>query len=404
MIGSMKILITTDVFIPTVNGVVTSILNLSKQLLERGHDVRILTLAEGNFSKKEDNVYYIKSFGVKIYPSARATINFHNKYIEEIINWGPDIIHSQSEFTSFIFAKKISRKLNIPIIHTYHTMYEYYTHYFTPSKNLGRKVVSKLSRKFLDNVQTVIAPTEKVEQVLKNYGIKNNIVTVPTGIKLEEFKVQLRTNEIDELKDELGIERESKVLVTIGRLGKEKNIEELLVNMKNLLMEDEKLVLLIIGDGPFRSALEKSAKKLGIDKNVIFTGMINPKDIHKYYKLGDVFVSASRSETQGLTYLEALASGLPAVCKEDSCLKKVIIDGYDGFVYNNSNEYLKKVETILNDKNIQVMMSNNALKLAEEYSEKRFGIQIEKVYVNQLLESRRCIEAQEDYYRLRRKI
>ena len=174
----MKILITTDVFTPAVNGVVTSVLNLRTQLIERGHDVRILTLSEDNFSRKEENVYYIKSFRIKIYPNARATTNFHNKYIEEIINWGPDIIHSQCEFSSFIFAKMIAKKLNIPIIHTYHTMYEYYTHYFTHNKDLGKKVVGSLSKKLLNNVATVIVPTQKVEQVLKDYGIKNNIVTL----------------------------------------------------------------------------------------------------------------------------------------------------------------------------------------------------------------------------------
>lgn len=387
----MKILITTDVFTPTVNGVVTSVLNLRSQLMERGHDVRILTLSEDNFSRKEENVYYIKSFGVKIYPNARATTNFQNKYIEEIINWAPDIIHSQCEFTSFIFAKKISKKLNIPIIHTYHTMYEYYTHYFVPNKNLGRKVVSILSRKLLNNVTTVIAPTQKVEQVLKDYGIKNNIVTVSTGIKLEEFEQQPITSEIDELKEKLGIDRENKVLVTIGRLGKEKNIQELLENMKNLLIKNEKLVLLIVGDGPFRSGLEKKAKKMGIDKNVIFTGMINPQDIHKYYKLGDIYVSASKSETQGLTYLEALASGLPAVCREDSCLKKVIINGYDGFEYESSNEYLEQVERILNNNNLYAFMSNNAREVAERFSEENFGRQVENVYLNELLESKVCM-------------
>lgn len=381
----MKILITTDAFTPTVNGVVTSVLNLRSQLIERGHDVRILTLSEDNFSRKEDNVYYVKSFGVRIYPNARATINFHNKYIKEIIDWEPDLIHSQCEFTSFIFARKISKKLNIPIIHTYHTMYEDYTHYFTHSKNLGRKVVSMLSRKLLNNVTTVIVPTDKVQKVLKDYGVKNNIVTVPTGIKLEDFEKQ--PIEIEKLKEELGIGKENKVLVTIGRLAKEKNIEELLDNMKDLLVIDEKLVLLIVGDGPFRRSLEKKAKEMKIDKNVIFTGMINPKEIYKYYKLGDIFVSASKSETQGLTYLEALASGLPAVCREDSCLENVIINGYDGFAYESITEYLEKVETILNNDNLYNFMSNNAHKVAEKYSEKNFVRQVEHVYFNQLLES-----------------
>lgn len=157
--------------------------------------------------------------------------------------------------------------------------------------------------------------------------------------------------------------------------------------MKNLLIKDNNLVLLIVGDGPFRKELEKKAKEISIDENVIFTGMINPKDIHKYYKLGDIFVSASQSETQGLTYLEALASGLPAVCKEDLCLRKVIINSYNGFLYKNSNEYLEAIEIILNDNNLYKRMSHNARKVVEEYSEKSFGRQVESIYLNQLLEN-----------------
>lgn len=168
----MKILITADVFAPTVNGVVTSVLNLYTQLKNNGHDVRILTLSNYKYSYKEDHVYYIKSFGIKIYYNARATINFRDKYVNEILDWAPDIIHSQCEFFTFVFAKKISKELNIPIVHTYHTLYEYYTHYFTRYRRFGMKFVSFATKMLLNNVNTIIAPTQKVKDVLKNYGVK----------------------------------------------------------------------------------------------------------------------------------------------------------------------------------------------------------------------------------------
>ena len=119
----MKVLITTDAFSPTISGVVTSTLNLYSELIKMGHEVRILTLSQNNCSTRIKDVYYIKSFGINVYPNMRATVSFHDKFLKEIMEWAPDIIHSQCEFFTFIFAKRISKKLNIPIVHTYHTMY-----------------------------------------------------------------------------------------------------------------------------------------------------------------------------------------------------------------------------------------------------------------------------------------
>ena len=128
----MKILITNEWYTPTINGVVISIVTLEKELKKLGHDVRILTLSNGIKSYKRDHVIYIRSIGAeKIYPGARIAFSKDNQYIEEIIEWKPDIIHTQCEFSTFRIAKHIAKKCAIPIVHTYHTVYEDYTHYFS---------------------------------------------------------------------------------------------------------------------------------------------------------------------------------------------------------------------------------------------------------------------------------
>ena len=394
----MKILITTDVFTPTVNGVVTSVINLYTQLNAKGHDVKILTLSNSKHSFKKENVYYIKSFGIKVYDNARATLHFNDELIEEILDWSPDIIHSQCEFFTFVFAKRISKELNIPIVHTYHTLYEHYTHYFTRYRKLGIKLVSTASKILLSNVSTVIAPTEKVNDVLKNYGMKNKIAIIPTGIDLNKFKIEFSTAEIQELRKTLRINRHDKVLIIVGRLAKEKNIDELLNNMPKLILTDSRIKLLIVGDGPYRAHLEDKVNEMHLNNNVIFTGMINPKHIYKYYKLGHLFVSASKSETQGLTYLEALASNLPLVCKKDSCLNNVLINNYNGFSYETSKEYIEKIELILNNDKLYSEMSKNAYTTAEKYSTENFGKQVENVYFNELLQSNLYSSTSSDYY------
>ncbi|HVI42156.1 MAG TPA: glycosyltransferase, partial [Anaerovoracaceae bacterium] len=171
----MKVLITTDAFSPTISGVVTSVVNLNNELIKMGHDVRILTLSHNNYSGKKDNVYYIKSFGVNVYPNVRATVSFNDKCFNEILEWSPDIVHSQCEFFTFIYAKRISKKLNIPIVHTYHTMYEHYTEYIIKNQAIGKRLVSAFSKGIIKNVETVIAPTEKVRESLMKYGVEKDI-------------------------------------------------------------------------------------------------------------------------------------------------------------------------------------------------------------------------------------
>lgn len=134
----MKILITTDAYDSMINGVAVSIHNLFTALKDFGNEVRILTLSKNHQSYKNDDVYYIRSLSLKIYPDARATFSFHDPLLDDILKWQPDIIHSQCEFFTFVFAHRLAKLLHIPIVHTYHTLYEYYTHYFCPNKALGK--------------------------------------------------------------------------------------------------------------------------------------------------------------------------------------------------------------------------------------------------------------------------
>lgn len=165
----MKILITTDWYRPVINGVVTSVLNLTEQLEKRGHEVKVLTLSRNCHSYKEENVIYAGSVGMgKIYPQARVKIPVvAGEYMEELLAWKPDLIHSQCEFSTFFLAKRIAGELDIPIIHTYHTVYEDYTHYFSPQKAWGRSLVQMMTRKLSDQVDAMIAPSGKIERILE---------------------------------------------------------------------------------------------------------------------------------------------------------------------------------------------------------------------------------------------
>lgn len=385
----MKILITTDAFLPMVNGVVTSTLNLYEELTNLGHDVRILALASDHHSKRVGNVYYIQSFGVRFYPNARATVVYRNRYIKEIIDWQPDIIHTQTEFCTFFIAKRIARKLNIPMVHTYHTMYEHYTNYFIRSEIVGHKAVVLFSKEIIKNVAAVIAPTVKTKNTLEHYGVQTPIEIIPTGLKLDKFQQAMSYEERVARRKALGIDENDKVLMTVGRLGSEKNIDEILANMVEVLKQHQDVKLLIVGDGPHREALEEEAQRLQITDNVIFTGMIPLEKVDKYYKLGDIFVSASMSETQGLTYIEALISGLPLLCRQDDCLKGVLEHGENGFAYNSKEECLEYLQKLLQDEALCKRLGENAAQGAQKFSSKAFGKAAETLYEKVIEEYKR---------------
>ncbi|MBQ7416345.1 MAG: glycosyltransferase [Oscillospiraceae bacterium] len=378
----MKILITTDLYTTETNGVVTSVKNLSEELIARGHEVRILTVADGWHSCQIGNVYYIRSvpLGV-IYPDVRMPTSYHHhRLIKELIQWGPQVIHSQCEFFSFQFASYISKKTGAPIVHTYHTLYEQYAPYVLPIKGVGEKAVGTLSKFRLKNVQRVIAPTRKVEDTLRSYGVAAPISVVPSGIRLEQHSKRLDVSERSAGRAQLGISDEDLVLLNIGRLGNEKNLDELVRYFADVLPEYENLKFLIVGDGPAREMLEKLTDELGLREYVIFTGMVPPTQVQEYYQLGDIFVSASTSETQGLTYIEAAANGLPLLCRQDPCLRDVMVSGENGYDYTDVEGFRQALRAIAADLRWREAASERSRQIAASFGKDAFGSAVEDIY------------------------
>ena len=265
----MKILITTDLYTTSTNGVVTSVRNLMEELTKKGHEIRVLTVSEKLKSRQEDNIYYMKSLPLgAIYPDVRMPVShYHHRFIRELIDWKPDLIHSQCEFFSYQYAGYISRKAGAPIVHTYHTLYEQYVTYIFPSQRIGAFFVGKLSKYRLRKAEAVVAPTAKVETVLKNYGLRNPIHVVPSGIALEQHKMRITKEERKHRRNELGIPEDALVLLNLGRLGTEKNLTEVVEFFAMARERNSKLMLLIVGDGPARKELEEYAYI--IDRNRI---------------------------------------------------------------------------------------------------------------------------------------
>jgi 1,2-diacylglycerol 3-alpha-glucosyltransferase len=377
----MKILITTDLFAIQTNGVVTSVKNLLNELEQKGHEVRVLTFSNDRHSHREENVYYLGSASIGfIYPNVRMPFSYRNSMVKELIEWKPDVIHSQCEFFSYQYAERISRLTKAPIVHTYHTLYEQYVGYVTPFHRFGAGVMAQFSKNRLKRAKRIIAPTYKVKKALLGYGVKSPITVLPSGIDLEQHKTRISPEYRNEKRQALGIPADAKVLLNLGRLGEEKNIDELLFFFQKALATRKDLFFLIVGDGPAKEKLEKEAKKLGISQNVCFAGMVDPKEVQEYDQLGDLFVNASTSETQGLTYIEAAANGLPLLCREDLCLKNVLLPNENGYFYTNESDFLEALNQLLDDAEQCKRMSEKSIAVASRFDKRAFGSKVEKIY------------------------
>lgn len=372
----MKILITTDTYRPTINGVVTSIESLKKALDRLGHDVRILTFSDSFNSKQEDDIYYMGSLGAgKFYPDARMNKLFYNRFYEDIMDWKPDIVHSQTEFTMFIQAKKIAKDLDIPLLHTYHTVYEDYTHYFSLNKKIGKELAKQFSKQIIKMTDGVVVPTNKIYNLLTEYNIQEDIYVAPTGINVQKL------SECDDLDIRSGykIPEDKHIVLFLGRIGKEKNITEILQYLENIDRDD--IVFIIAGAGPFLSELKDICSNSKIRDRLIFTGMIDSSKVGNFYSQSDVFVSASTSETQGLTFIESMACSTPIICRHDYCLDGVLIDGKTGFGYDTEEEFIDYLNQILDNEKLRDEMGKNCKQLVDEnYTEDSFANKIEQIY------------------------
>lgn len=373
----MKILITTDWYAPVVNGVVVSVLLLQRELEKLGHEVRVVTLAPGLRSFRKGSIYYIGSVSAgKIYPGARLRLRRSRALLRQLEEWGPDIVHSQCEFSTLWVALAIARRMDVPVVHTYHTVYEDYTHYLPIGKRTGKLVATTLSRRVCRRVACVVVPSGKVERLLRSYGVSRRIEVIPTGIDLRAYRQAPDPRVQEILRRKLGIPKGKLVLLYLGRMAKEKGLEELMDHLARAGRKDA--VVLLVGDGPDREEVLACAKEKKVP--VIFAGMVPHSEVPNYYRLGDIFVTASTSETQGLTYFEALAAGLPVLCRKDPCLEGVIENGVNGWQYETGEAFCLHLAQFCGDKALRERMAQAAEETADRFSAEAFGRSAEALY------------------------
>ena len=375
----MRIGLFTDTYYPEINGVANSVFQLKKELEDRGNEVYVFTVSNPMATETENHVYRMVSIECPLLRERRISYALFYQWFQIIKELKLDIIHTQTEFMVGNIGRKAARRLHIPLIHTYHTIYEDYTHYLKiPGNKKLKGMVRKLSCLCCDFADEVIAPTDKVKGLLTAYGVKRPIMVQPTGIILSKFKAP-DEEDVMRLKANYKIWEEHHVLVSIGRLSREKNLHETIEFMEKITKSDPKARLLIVGDGPERSHLEEQVRMKNLTSYIFFTGEVAWKDIQDYYAVGDVFTSASTSETQGLTYAEALACGKPILVRKDDCLSDLLQDGINGYSYQNEAEFMKNYQNLFQNERCK-QMSQEAEDSVKKISSKTFGRNMDRIY------------------------
>ena len=336
----MRIGLFTDTYFPQVSGVATSIRTLKTELEKQGHAVFIFTTTDKDVNRYEDwQIIRIPSLPFFAFKDRRLAFRGFTKALEIAKQYQLDIIHTQTEFSLGLLGIWIARELKIPVIHTYHTQYEDYVHYIAKGLLIRPSMVKYLVRGFLHDVDGVICPSEIVRDLLSDYKVKVEKRVIPTGIELAKFdRPEIGPEHLRDLRLKLGIKEDEKMLLSLSRVSYEKNIQAVLTAFAEVLKEEQKVKLVVAGDGPYLKNLKEQAQELQIEEYVVFIGMIAPSETALYYKAADFFISASTSETQGLTYLESLASKTPIIAHGNPYLDNLINDKMFGTLYYEEND------------------------------------------------------------------
>lgn len=389
----MRIGLFTDSYPPYINGVSTSVAMLKRALEKKGHIVYVVTVSNNALKyeyDEEERIVRVPGIPIGIYDYRLSRI-YPLSMINTMKNWKLDVIHSHTEFGIGILARLLAKQFDIPLVHTYHTLYEDYTHYITHGyfDKSSKKIVEYLTKFYCDKTaHELIVPTNKIYKLFKEkYEFKKNIHIVPTGIEVERFYTEnVDKSYVQALKKKLNIQKKDFVILFVGRLASEKNVEFLLNAHKKIVEKHSNIKLVIVGDGPDKESYEQLATDLGISKNVIFTGKAAWEEMPFYYHCADVFATASTTETQGLTVIEAMAASVVPLCINDESFLGTVTDELNGLIFEKEKEYIEKVLMLYTDRSMLEKYDNQARIQAEHCSSASYAERVLEVYKRALID------------------
>jgi 1,2-diacylglycerol 3-alpha-glucosyltransferase len=383
----MNIILFTDTYPPEINGVATSTMSLHNVLLAHGHKVLVVTTNPfSNAITYENGILRMPGIEMKKYYGYRAVWPYNSRAFDIINAFKGDIVHIQTDGGVGQFGHIVSRNLRIPSLYTYHTNIEDYTYYVTKGHfdRFAKSIVRVYTKNTLGRVNEFIIPSLKTKDYLRSIGVDSYVNVVPTGLDFSKFSSdKIDQDKLKQEKAKLGIDKSKFTLISLGRVAKEKSIDVCLRGYAIFAKAHPELnsKFLIVGGGPSLEELVVLSKQLHIEENTIFVGAVKQEDVAFYYHLADAFVSASLTETQGLTYMEAMASSLIVLARFDANLTAVIDDNKTGYFFTDEKDMAEKLERtlLMSDEKKKEMLNNAKLKI-QAFSIDKFYSNIIEVY------------------------
>lgn len=350
----MRIALFTETYLPHINGVVTHVKILRDGLLQQGHEVLVVTADyQTRHHYIKDGILHCPAIKSKRFYGYGVASPFSRRRLKLVQDFHPDIIHIHNEFgigLSGIFAAK---QLHVPLVYTLHTMYDDYLYYVAPRHLLrAAKKVSHDYFRLLGNAATELTgPSPKCQEYFQQIGVKKDVKVIPNAVELDDFSPdRISAENKAAFRRRYQIPDDVMIACFVGRLGHEKSVDVLLDYWARTITPEDKIMLCIIGGGPVQEELEQQAKDLGIGSMVVFTGAVPHDQMPPYYASCDVYVTASLSDTNSISMLEGMATGLPVLRRYDALNENVdqVRDGVNGYIFNSPEEMAAELRRIKN--------------------------------------------------------
>lgn len=369
----MNIALFSDSYLPTKSGIVTVVTQLREKLIQAGHNVVLVV---------PHTIDIYEDFSPDIYRSRSVPLGLGtdqyvaNPNMHHLISFLKtkeiDIIHCHTEFGVGKSGLRAARILNIPAICTIHTMWvDFYRYYLPLSKLIKPSLINYIMNSFYRKFAALIAVSSKARNYYKQENMipQTPSVVIPNAIDQSRFmQTPVSKEELSSLRKKYNIQEDDVVLLFVGRHGEEKRVFELLSQCKKLVALKNNCKCLFVGNGPAYEAMLEDAKKEIKEGKIIFTSFIPWEEVHKYYEMADIFITASLSEMHSLTILEAQLNSLPIVARRDESYADSIFNGVNGFLTDNDNELLEKIIKLVDSKELREKFSIEATNTTKNFS------------------------------------
>lgn len=363
----MKIGIFTDTFTPQINGVTSILEELDRVLTRHGHEVFIFAPAYSRAQRNENgHVFRFPAFTAYFHKDSRVVIPYDRR--ASAVFPKLDVVYSHTPVSMGLLALRVARKYALPHVHTYHTLFTEYLHYLPRLIRPSRRMAERISAAFCNRCDAITTPSHAMRQELLRYGVEKPIYVLPFGVDVEPFERPVRTD----VRAALGLAPNELFLLYAGRLGTEKNLHFLLRAFRVLLdrwTSPQPIRLVLAGGGPHLPIFQEYAEKLRLTDRVLFTGFIPRDELVDYYRAADLFVFASKTETQGLVLMEAMAAGLPAVAVRAMGVTDIVFDGETGVLVPEDEQiFADRVRELLQDPARREHLRTGAKRTAHQMS------------------------------------